>query len=126
MKRLILCLTLALPMASASPASAEDAPDGPSLMERGAQMLLEGLLQELEPGLDALGEMTRELGPALDSFVAEMGPALRDLLGQVEDWSAYHPPEILDNGDIIIRRRTDPTPQPDSDGNGNTDGPIDL
>jgi hypothetical protein len=35
-----------------------------------------------------------------------MGPALRDLMDQVGDLSAYHAPEVLPNGDIIIRRKT--------------------
>jgi len=38
--------------------------------------------------------------------VAEMGPALADILGQIEDISNYHPPEMLPNGDIIIRKKT--------------------
>ena len=36
----------------------------------------------------------------------ELRALLRDLLGEIEDWSDYHPPEILPNGDIIIRRKT--------------------
>ncbi|MEL7092718.1 MAG: hypothetical protein AAFN94_13375 [Pseudomonadota bacterium] len=104
---LIICAVLA-----AGPASAEE-DRGLSLMERGAQMLMEGLLKEIEPGLEALQELTEDLGPALQSFAAEMGPALRDLLEEVEDWSAYHPPEILDNGDIIIRRKAVPEAEPE-------------
>ncbi|MEM6760565.1 MAG: hypothetical protein AAF601_13900 [Pseudomonadota bacterium] len=104
---LMLCAVLA-----AGPVWAEEE-RGLTLMERGAQMLMEGLLREMEPGLQALQDLTGELGPALESFAAEMGPALRDLLEEVEDWSVYHPPEILDNGDIIIRRKKVPDVAPE-------------
>lgn len=102
MKRAILILSLGL----ATPASAEEPGDGLSLMERGAQMLMEGLLQEIEPSLEGLKGLAEDIGPAMEDFMTQMGPALRDLLDRVEDWSMYHPPEMLDNGDIIIRRKT--------------------
>ncbi len=101
MKRLALIACLILP----SPALAEGEEDGLSLMERGAQMLMEGLLQEMEPALDDLQALAEEFGPALQDFTSQMGPALRGLLDEVEDWSVYHPPEMLENGDIIIRRK---------------------
>lgn len=81
-----------------------------SLMERGAQMFLEGLMQEVEPALDDLSALADDMGPAVRDFAGKMGPAFRDLMGQVEDWSVYEAPEILPNGDIIIRRK----PEPDS------------
>lgn len=99
MLRFVLPTTLLL----ATPVWAEEAP--PSLLERGAQMFLEGLLEEVEPRLEDLQDWVIELGPALQGFVEEMGPAFTELLKEVEDWTAYHPPEILENGDIIIRRR---------------------
>ena len=102
MKKLILIATLGL----TSPAFAQDqSDDSLSLMERGAQMLLEGLMREMEPALEDLQGLAEEFGPALQDFTAQMGPALRGLLEDVEDWSVYEPPEILDNGDIIIRRK---------------------
>jgi hypothetical protein len=101
MKRMIVILTLGL----TAPAHAEEPGDGLSLMERGAQMLMEGLLREIEPTLEDLKGMAEDFGPAMQDFMAQMGPALRDMLDEVEDWSVYHPPEILDNGDIIIRRK---------------------
>ena len=108
MKHLSVILALSL----ATPAMAEDDDSGRSLMERGAQMLMEGLLREMEPALEDLQGMAQDIGPALQDFTAQMGPALRDLLAEVEDWSVYEPPEILDNGDIIIRRKPDPVPEP--------------
>ena len=108
MKHLSVILALSL----ATPAMAEDEDSGRSLMERGAQMLMEGLLREMEPALEDLQGMAQDIGPALQDFTAQMGPALRDLLAEVEDWSVYEPPEVLDNGDIIIRRKPDPVPVP--------------
>lgn len=84
----------------------------PSLMERGAQLFMEGLLQQMEPTVDELRDMAKEMGPGLRQFTREMGPALADILGKVEDLSAYQPPEMLPNGDIIIRRKT-PKDSPD-------------
>ena len=101
---IILCLT------GATPALAQEHGDGLSLMERGAQMLMEGLLREMEPALEDLKGMAEEFGPALRDFTAQMGPALRGLLDEVEDWSVYEPPEMLDNGDIIIRRKSPDAP----------------
>ncbi len=114
MKKLILIATLGL----ATPAFAQEGEDdGMSLMERGAQMLMEGLMREMEPALEDLQGLAEEFGPALRDFTAQMGPALRGLLDEVEDWSVYEPPEMLENGDIIIRRKPpEDAPQPDMDG----------
>lgn len=86
------------------PAQAEE--DGPSLMERGAELFLEGLMREMEPALDELQGFAEGMQPALRQFMDEMGPAFADVLGKVGDLSAYHAPEILPNGDIIMRRKT--------------------
>ncbi|MEO9650690.1 MAG: hypothetical protein ABJ360_05720 [Roseobacter sp.] len=82
----ILCF-LAVP-------SAAQEQEPPSLIERGAQQFLENLLQEMEP---AWGQM--------QNFMDEMGPAMLELMESIKDWSAYDPPEVLENGDIILRRK---------------------
>ncbi len=105
MKRFIIPVTLVA--ALATPSFAQDEDDGLSLMERGAQMFMEGILKEMEPAIDDLGGLAEEFGPAVRGFAEQMGPALRDLMEQVEDWSVYDAPEILPNGDIIIRRKPD-------------------
>lgn len=108
MKQIILAP--ALSFALAMPVLAQDAP--PSLMERGAQLFFEGLMQEMAPALDDLTALMEEAGPALQDFMAEMGPQLRGVLEEVEDWSVYAAPEVLPNGDIIIRRKPQPeTPE---------------
>jgi len=58
---------------------------------------------EGETGRDLMAEALRLF---MQGFMAEMEPALEDLQGFVEDLNAYHPPEVLPNGDIIIRRKT--------------------
>ncbi|MES2667092.1 MAG: AAA+ family ATPase [Pseudomonadota bacterium] len=94
MKNSVLILLLSLPL---SPALAQDAPadDGFSLMEEGAKLLFRGLMNEMEPALDGMGKA-----------VTELEPALRDLLAMVDDIRNYQAPEMLDNGDILIRRKT--------------------
>lgn len=95
-----LCLTA--PALSAQ----EDEGEGSSLIEQGARMFMEGLMQEMEPTMRELRGFAEEMGPQLREFADTMGPALAEILGQIEDLSHYHPPEMLPNGDIIIRRKT--------------------
>ena len=122
MKPAVIALTLAL---SALPAMAEDAApeteapgEGMSLMEEGARLFLKGLQKQMEPAIEGLGEFADKAGPALRSFVEEMGPALSELAGKVEDWSVYEAPEMLPNGDIIIRRKPETLDAPEE---GETD-----
>lgn len=91
---------------AASPSYAQE-DRGLSLMQRGAQMFMEGILSEMEPAIEGFEGFAEEMGPAVRQFAQEMGPKLSQLLDEVEDWSAYQAPEILPNGDIIIRRKPD-------------------
>ena len=118
MKRIVLPLLVCL----AVPAAAQETEEPRSLMERGIELFLEGLRGEMEPALDDLGALAEQFGPAMRGFLQEMGPALADILGQVQDWTAYHPPEMLPNGDIIIRRKETPV-APEK---AAPDEPIDL
>lgn len=109
---LVIATALCLPLAA--PAQQTDE-DGRSLIEEGAKLFFRGLMEEVEPALKDLQALAEGMEPALQDFVANMGPALRDILGQVEDWSDYHPPEMLPNGDIILRRKqpAEVTPSPE-------------
>ncbi|WP_170420359.1 hypothetical protein [Ruegeria arenilitoris] len=109
MKRLMLIGATAL---FAAPAAAQDE-GGKSLMEQGAELFFEGLRKEMEPALEDLLGLAEQFGPAMQSFIEEMGPALAEIGGKVKDWSAYEAPEMLPNGDIIIRRKPDAPDQPD-------------
>lgn len=95
----------------------ESTDDGFSLMEEGAQMLLRGLMQEMEPAIDDLQTMMEDFGPAMQQFTRELGPVLGEILERVDDIKNYDAPEILPNGDIIIRRKPDaPVFEPNADG----------
>ncbi len=68
--------------------------EGMDLLSEGARRLVEGLLAEVEPHVEGLA----------------------DTLRRFEGPSAYYPPEMLPNGDIIIRRREPKLPaEPDRD-----------
>ncbi|WP_371061216.1 hypothetical protein [Rhodosalinus sp. 5P4] len=106
------------------PPDAGEAENGLSLMEEGAKLFMRGIMNEMEPALRELEGMARDFEPALRDFAEQMGPALRDLFAEVEDWSAYHPPEMLPNGDIILRRKTPEEMAPDPE--AGPDGSIEL
>ena len=109
--RMIFALPVAL-MLAASPAMAQESREGApedeglSLMEEGARLFWEGIRREMGPALESFRDQAEEIEPALRDFVEEMGPALRDLMDKAGDLSAYHAPEVLPNGDIILRRKT--------------------
>ena len=113
MRRSVLILPLVA--ALSLPAAAQEGDEGPSLMEKGAQMFLEGILREMEPALRDLEGMAEDIEPALRDFALQMGPAFTELLGQVDDLSNYHLPEILPNGDIIIRRKVPLVPEDEAE-----------
>lgn len=101
-----LALCLALGLAAPSPLRAQDTQtdreDGFSLMERGLRLLFEGLIEDMEPALDEMAKAMQELEP--------MVRQLAELIGDVQ---YYDPPERLDNGDIIIRRKLGAPPPPE-------------
>ena len=108
MVRIVTPAALALSLVLAGPALAQDSQPAPrnpdlseglGLLEQGTRLMLRGLMEELGP---ALREMEEGLG------------ALQEMLG---DMTLYHAPEVLPNGDILIRRRTPlepgaPEPEP--------------
>jgi len=107
-----MLIALPLVLAMGLPVVAQDSPppadpeieEGFSLMEEGAKLLLRGLMSEVEP---ALKDMEQAL--------TEMEPALKELLAMIDDIRNYDAPEMLPNGDIIIRRKTPLTPLPETD-----------
>ncbi len=119
MRHLPLILSAAL---IATPAVAQDDTEkGFGLMELGAELILRGLMQEVEPAMDDLQSMIEDFGPALEEITEELAPVLSDILARVDDIRHYDAPEILPNGDIIMRRSKDapdfvPDMVPDADG----------
>jgi hypothetical protein len=106
---LILAASLSLLV---QPVVAEDAKPGStdegfSLIEEGAQILLRNLMTEMQPALEDMARLTDEIGPMVAGLTDEMGAALADLLTRIDSLRYYELPEILENGDIIIRRSPD-------------------
>ena len=109
---LVLWLSTPAVLAQETEALPED--DGFSLMEEGARLFMRGIMSEMEPALDEMRKSMDELGPAFAEFARAVGPAFAALLDQVDDIRHYEAPEILPNGDIIIRRSPDaPAWEPD-------------
>ena len=84
-----------------------------------------GLFEKFGPKMDELSrkmqeeglqDMWEQLGPQLKELQKEMQPALDDAKRLMEQFRAmddpppYQMPEVLPNGDIIIRRREDAPP----------------
>lgn len=85
----LAALALAVTAAAEEPAPEGTLRDGFSLIEEGTRLMLRGLMDDLEP-------------------------ALREMQDRIGDLSSYHPPEVLPNGDILIRRRTPLLPEDDA------------
>ncbi len=103
----IFCAALAAGPVWADDVPAEEAPDlGTRLMEEGARLFFEGLQKEMAPALEGMRDFAAQVGPQMQAFLLEMGPALGEIVDKVEYWSTYHAPEMLPNGDIILRKKT--------------------
>ncbi len=101
-----IALMTALPLSAETDDSAE-VEEGLSLMEQGAKLLLLGFMTEMEPAIEELKGMSEEMSDAMALFTAEMGPALAEMMTRIDDLRNYDSPEIMPNGDIIIRRKPD-------------------
>ena len=101
MRRLsIAALTLAL--AAPLPVAAQDRPEEPGLMERGVEMFLRGLMEEVGPEIGEMRDTLEQMKPELQRLV--------ELMGDVQH---YDMPERLPNGDILIRRKPGAPKPPD-------------
>ena len=94
MKQIAPLSLCALLMFTPAQAQDNDLGDGMDLLSQGTKLLLRGLMGEIEP-------------------------ALRELEGALQDLNAYHAPEVLPNGDILIRRKEPKVVAPE-------EGEIDL
>jgi hypothetical protein len=96
MSRRALALSCTHALAGLAPPAAAQQSEtdrGGALMQQGAELLLRGLLGRLGPQLDDLRR-------------------LEDVARQLGDLSDYQLPEILPNGDILIRRKSKADTQP--------------
>ena len=93
---LLICLSCAPAFAQdVVPTPPDDVDEGVSLLQEGAKLLLKGLMANMEPAMQDMGRA-----------ITEMQPALNDLLAMMGDVTKYHAPEMLENGDIILRHKT--------------------
>jgi hypothetical protein len=101
---LLVAALLAQPVLAETPgqgrAPAPPAPtdEGFSLIEEGAKLILREMFDNMAPAME-------EARDGLGAAMKEWGPALSDLVAKVGDLSAYHAPEVLPNGDILIRKK---------------------
>jgi hypothetical protein len=94
----------ALPLSSEPYSPPQEAPQdkGALSLSEMFEQILRGFLSEAEPQL-------RELERGFSALEPEIQRFLDELRGMTQ----YHPPEILPNGDILIRRRATTPPQAD-------------
>jgi hypothetical protein len=80
-----------------------------SLWDWGMSLFGDAVTQELEPALGDMKALIDQLGPAV-------APAIEKMMALVDDMTNYELPEMLENGDIIIRRKPDaPVVEPPAD-----------
>jgi hypothetical protein len=93
----MLCFAVALglagPASAQTPTPEDDLRRGLALLGEGAREMFEGLIDEIRPLLEG-----------------EVVPMLERLGALVDDLSHYQLPELLPNGDILIRRAPDAPP----------------
>ncbi len=99
---ILLAGTLALAPATLR-AQESDVDEGFSLIGEGAKLLLRGLTDQVQPMMEGFAA---EVEPQLRAFADDLAPMMESLSGLMGDINAYHPPERLPNGDIILRRKT--------------------
>lgn len=102
-----LPIALFAAMLSTAPAFADEQPT----MEQRLQEALRGFMDDMKPALD----------DALDETLKFF-----DAFGTIDDPRHYDLPEVLPNGDIIIRRRDDAPAFEPPKAAPNEDGTIDL
>lgn len=105
---LIACLSLPLHAQDADTQDGDatgDMAEGRSLVERGVELFLRGLLSEVRPKLD-------EMSGAMAEAARQLGPALQQLQALIDDVGNYEAPKRLPNGDIVIPRKPGAPPPP--------------
>lgn len=100
MKQFLLAPAFALTL-SALPLAAQETPAEPetSLWDWGWSLFGDSVTQELEPLAD-MKALMEQFGPAV-------APTMEKMMALVDDMTNYEMPEMLENGDIIIRRKPD-------------------
>lgn len=79
------------------------------------ERMLRGFMTEIEPQMRDLERGFEALEPEIQGFIDRM-----------RGMAQYHPPQVLPNGDILIRRRQVDDPPPDSGQEGSDSAPFEL
>jgi len=84
--------------------------------------------QEKEPpfGFDDLAPLAENFRDLFEGLAKDMMPLMEQLADKMSDLNAFEAPEVLPNGDIIIRRKQKTDDVPGSGPKVNPDGSIDL
>lgn len=82
--------------------------------------------KELPFSLGDLAPLAENFRDFFDKFTEDMMPLMEQLSDKMSDLNAFETPEILPNGDIIIRRKPKLDDAPDAAPEVNPDGSIDL
>lgn len=102
----------ALPVAAPALAQEAETAQEPGLLEwgldYGMSLFGDSVAEELEPLAD--------MKALMDQFGPAIGPAMEKLMALVDDMTNYDMPVMLENGDILIRRKPDaPVVEPPAD-----------
>lgn len=97
------------------PAHAQQDPPAEDGLFTLMEQMLRGFLSEAEPQLRDLERGLSDLEPELNAFLERM-----------RDMTRYHPPEVLPNGDILIRRRQPEEDAPPADLQEPSPDPFEL
>ncbi|MEM6740407.1 MAG: hypothetical protein AAF646_09830 [Pseudomonadota bacterium] len=114
----LFALSLAAPVAAQDTAPEDPLSEGLNLFERGAELFLRGLMEEIAPELE-------KLEPRLRDLTEGMGPVIARLAELIDEVDAYHAPERLPNGDIILRRK-EPSEMPRRPLDPPAEGEVDI
>lgn len=77
-------------------------------------------------GLSEIAPLMEGLRGLMEGWAQEAMPLMEQLADKMSDLNAYEAPEVLPNGDIIIRRKPETPPDPNAEPQPNADGSIDL
>lgn len=82
--------------------------------------------QHCAPGQIICDPVSGPLGGLLSDLMRQVDPWLAELAQMLGDVSGWHAPEVLENGDILIRRRQPVEPEVAPPDDGPVTHPLEL